>query len=94
VAGPVLHWKQTSPAFSGIETGVELFGRWKRDALGPYSGHVVSFPLSFYFLADKLRVGLRVLPGNHTAVNDAGQIMVTVGLADLNGLVYWMFRKS
>jgi predicted acylesterase/phospholipase RssA len=93
VAGPVLHWKETSPAFSGIETGVELFGRWKRDAFGPYSGHVVSFPISFYFLADKMRVGLRVLPGNATAVNDRGQIMMTVGLSDLNGLVYWMFRK-
>ncbi len=94
VAGPVLHWKETSPVLSGIETGVELFGRWKRDPLGPYSGHQVSFPVSFYFLADKLRVGVRVLPGNRTVVNDAGQLAVSVGLADLNGLLYWMFRKS
>ena len=93
-AGPVVHWKKPNPAFSGIETGVEVMGRWKRQPFGKDAGRVFSIPLSFYFLADKLRVGVRVLPGNHTAVNDAGQIMVTVGLADLNGLVYWMFRKS
>lgn len=94
VAGPMVHWKERSPGFSGIETGVELFGRWKRDPFGPYSGHVVSFPLTLYFLADKLRVGIRVLPGNRTAVNDAGQIAVSFGLADLNGLAYWMFREN
>lgn len=91
--GPVLHWKEGGPGFSGVETGVEVLGRWKRPPFGSDAGRRVAFPLTFYLLADKLRVGVRLLPGNHTALNDGGQVAVSVGLADLNGLVYWMFRK-
>ncbi|HET9707577.1 MAG TPA: hypothetical protein VFP39_04680 [Gemmatimonadales bacterium] len=92
-AGPVLHWKESSPAFSGFETGVEVLARWKRPPFGTDAGRVFAFPVTFYLLADKLRINVRLMPGNKTAVNDGGEVAVSVGLADLNGLIYWMFRK-
>jgi predicted acylesterase/phospholipase RssA len=92
-AGPVLHWKESSPAFSGIETGVEVLARWNRPPFGTDAGRVFAFPVTFYLLADKLRLNVRLMPGNKTAVNDRGEVAVSVGLADLNGLVYWMFRR-
>ena len=92
-AGPVLHWKESSPAFSGIETGVEVLARWKQPPFGTDAGRVFAFPVTFYMLADKLRINVRLMPGNKTAVNDGGEVAVSVGLSDLNGLVYWMFRK-
>ena len=92
-AGPVLHWKESSPAFSGIETGVEVLARWGSPPFGTDAGRVFAFPVTFYMLADKLRINVRLMPGNKTAVNDRGEVAVSVGLADLNGLVYWMFRK-
>jgi predicted acylesterase/phospholipase RssA len=92
-AGPVLHWKESSPAFSGIETGVEVLARWKRPPFGTDAGRVFAFPVTFYLLADKLRLNVRLMPGNKTAVNDGSEVAVSVGLADLNGLAYWMFRK-
>jgi hypothetical protein len=91
--GPVLHWKESSPAFSGIETGVEVLARWKRPPFGTDAGRVFAFPVTFYMLADKLRINVRLMPGNKTAVNDGGEMAVSIGMADLNGLVYWMFRK-
>jgi predicted acylesterase/phospholipase RssA len=91
--GPVLHWKESSPAFSGIETGVEVLARWKQPPFGTDAGRVFAFPVTFYLLADKLRISVRLMPGNKTAVNDGGEMAVSVGMADLNGLVYWMFRK-
>lgn len=94
VIGPALHWKETSPALSGVETGIELFGRWKRDPFGSDAGRVWSIPVTLYLLADKLRISARILPGNRSPVNDGGQFALSVGLADLNGLVYWVFRKS
>ena len=45
-------------------------------------------------LADKLRIGFRVLPGNTSAVHGGKKVALTLGLADLNGLVYWMLRRS
>ncbi len=92
-AGTVLHWKESSPAFSGIETGVEVLARWKQPPFGTDAGRVFAFPVTFYMLADKLRINVRLMPGNKTAVNDHGEVAVSVGLADLNGLVFWMFRK-
>ena len=92
-AGPVLHWKESNPAFSGIETGVEVMARWKSPPFGTDAGRVFAFPVTFYLLADKLRINVRLMPGNKTAVNDRGELAVSVGLADLNGLIYWMFRK-
>jgi hypothetical protein len=47
-----------------------------------------------YLLADKLRIGFRVLPGNDSAIHGGKKIALTFGLSDLNGLVYWMLRKS
>lgn len=92
-AGPVLHWKEGDPALSGIETGVEVLARWKRPPFGTDAGRVFAFPVTFYMLADKLRINVRLMPGNKTAVNGGGEVAVSVGMADLNGLVYWMFRK-
>ncbi|HJQ64968.1 MAG TPA: hypothetical protein VJ816_01255 [Gemmatimonadales bacterium] len=42
----------------------------------------------------RLRIGVRVLPGNNSAVHGGKRIALTLGLSDLNGLVYWMLRKS
>ncbi|HKE89564.1 MAG TPA: hypothetical protein VKB45_04445, partial [Gemmatimonadales bacterium] len=92
-AGPVLHWKEGTPTFSGFETGIEVLARWKKPPFGTDAGRVFAFPVTFYLLADKLRINVRLMPGNKTAVNDHGEVAVSVGLADVNGLVYWMFRK-
>src|SRR2546427_2651068 len=32
--GPALHWKRTGTVWSGMETGVEWFGRWQGNTLG------------------------------------------------------------
>ena len=92
-AGPVLHWKEGTPTFSGFETGIEVLARWKKPPFGTDAGRVFAFPVTFYMLADKLRINVRLMPGNKTAVNDHGEVAVSVGLADINGLVYWLFRK-
>lgn len=94
VIGPTVHWKRQSPVFSGFETGLEYFGNWRsRPATNPEKT-VWAVPVTAYLLADKLRIGLRVLPGNTSAVHGGKKVALTLGLADLNGLVYWMLRKS
>jgi predicted acylesterase/phospholipase RssA len=94
VIGPALHWKRSSAVFSGLETGVEYFGNWARRPLGNPEATVWAVPVTAYLLADKLRVGVRILPGNNSAIHGGKKIALTFGLADLNGLVYWMLRKS
>lgn len=94
VIGPTLHWKRASTVWSGLETGVEYFGRWHRRPPGSADNGVWAVPVTAYLLADKLRVGFRFLPGNDTAVHGGKKIALTFGLADLNGLVYWMLRGS
>ena len=90
VIGPTLHWKRSSAVFSGLETGVEYFGNWRRRS----EPTVWAVPLTAYLLADKLRIGFRLLPGNHSEVHGGKKVALTFGIADLNGLVYWMLRKS
>jgi len=94
MVGPALHWKRSSAVWSGLETGVELFGRWRRSPPGSPDARVWAVPVTAYLLADKLRIGFRILPGNDSAVHGGNKIALTIGLADLNGLVYWMLRKS
>jgi predicted acylesterase/phospholipase RssA len=92
VVGPTLHWKRASTLLSGVETGVELFGRWRRSPFGDEADRVWAIPLTAYLLADKFRVGLRFLPGNDSQVHDGSKFAVSLGVSDVNGLVYWMFR--
>jgi predicted acylesterase/phospholipase RssA len=94
VIGPTLHWKRQSAVFSGLETGLEYFGNWRDRPPGNPEKAVWAVPVTAYLLADKLRIGFRVLPGNTSAVHGGKKVAVTFGLADLNGLVYWMLRKS
>ena len=94
VLGPTLHWKRSSAVFSGLETGFEYFGNWRHQPLGSPDRRVWAVPVTAYLLADKLRIGLRFLPRNESAVHDGKKIALTFGLADLNGLIYWMLRKS
>ena len=94
VIGPTLHWKRSSAVWSGLETGVEYFGHWRRRPLGSPDARVWAVPVTAYLLADKLRIGFRLLPGNDSAVHGGKKVALTFGLADLNGLVYWMLRKS
>lgn len=90
--GPTLHWKRTSTILSSVETGVELFGRWRRNPFGDEADRVWAIPLTAYLLADKFRVGMRFLPGNDSQVHDGSKFAVSLGVSDVNGLVYWMFR--
>jgi hypothetical protein len=90
VIGPTLHWKRSSAVFSGLETGVEYFGNWRRRS----EPAIWAVPVTAYLLADKLRIGFRLLPGNHSEVHGGKKVALTFGIADLNGLVYWMLRKS
>jgi len=46
--GPALHWKRTSTVWSGMETGVEWFGRWQGNTLG--AERVWSIPVTWYLL--------------------------------------------
>lgn len=94
VIGPTFHWKRTSAVFSGLETGVEYFGNWRRRPAGNPEAAVWAVPVTAYLLADKLRIGLRILPGNNSPIHGGKKIALTFGIADLNGLVYWMLRKS
>ncbi|MGH7539168.1 MAG: patatin-like phospholipase family protein [Gemmatimonadales bacterium] len=91
VVGPALHWKRSSAVWSGLETGVEYVGRWRH---GKQAAPVWAVPVTAYLLADKLRIGFRFLPGNDSAVHGSNTVALTFGLADVNGLVYWMLRKS
>ena len=90
--GPALHWKRTSTVWSGLETGVEWFGRWQGNSLG--AERVWSIPVNWYLLADKLRIGVRVFPRRDSGVQGAPSADFSVGLADVNGLLYWMLRRS
>src|SRR5947208_14545031 len=36
--GPALHWKRTSTVWSGVEAGVEVFGRWRGNPIGREPG--------------------------------------------------------
>jgi predicted acylesterase/phospholipase RssA len=92
--GPTFHIKEPDPVVSGLETGVEMFARWPRNPFGKDAGRVWSIPVTVYMLADKLRVSLRYIPSNHSAIDGGSDFAVNVGLADLSGLVYWIFRKS
>jgi predicted acylesterase/phospholipase RssA len=94
VIGPTLHWKRSSPIWSGLETGVEFFGNWQNRPPGNQEKQVWAVPVTAYLLGDKLRVGFRLLPGNTSAVHGGKKIALTFGLADLNGLAYWMLRRS
>ena len=94
VLGPALHWKRSSAIWSGLETGVEYFGHWRRRPSGTSNATVWAVPVTAYLLADKLRIGIRVLPGNNSAIHGGKKIALTLGLSDLNGLMYWMLRKS
>lgn len=93
VAGPTIHWKRSSMAWSGLETGVEFFGDWRRRPPGNPERRVWAVPLTAYLLADKLRLGFRLLPGNTSAIHGGKDIALTFGIADLNGLLYWMLRR-
>src|SRR5256885_5194123 len=90
--GPALHWKRTSTVWSGMETGVEWFGRWQGNTLG--AERVWSIPVNWYLLADKLRIGVRVFPRRDSGTQGAPRADFSVGLADVNGLLYWMLRRS
>jgi hypothetical protein len=94
VIGPTVHWKRQSAVFSGLETGLEYFGNWRSRPATNREKTVWAVPVTAYLLADKLRIGFRVLPGNTSAVHGGKKVALTFGLADLNGLVYWMLRKS
>jgi hypothetical protein len=94
VIGPTLHWKRSSTILSGLETGVEVFGNWRPRPSGNPEATVWAVPVTAYLLADKLRIGFRLLPGNHSEVHGGKKVALTFGIADLNGLVYWMLRKS
>ena len=94
VIGPALHWKRTSTVWSGMETGVELFGRWRGTPPGTAAERVWSIPVTWYLLADKLRIGARVFPGRDSGVPGGPRADFSIGLADLRGLVYWMLRRS
>jgi len=90
--GPALHWKRTSAVWSGVEAGVELFGRWRGNPIG--AEPMWSIPVTWYLLSDKLRIGVRVFPGRDSGIQGAPHADFSVGLADLNGLLYWMLRRS
>src|SRR2546430_2482454 len=90
--GPALHWKRTSTVWSGVEAGVEVFGRWRGNPIG--AEPVWSIPVTWYLLADKLRIGVRVFPSRDAGVQGAPRADFSVGLADVNGLLYWMLRRS
>jgi predicted acylesterase/phospholipase RssA len=94
VIGPTLHWKRKSAVLSGLETGVEFFGNWRRRPPGNPEALVWAVPVTAYLLTDKVRVGFRLLPGNTSAVHGGRKIALMFGLADLNGLLYWMLRRS
>jgi predicted acylesterase/phospholipase RssA len=94
VVGPMLHWKRSSMKLSGLETGVEVFGNWRQRPPGSPGAQVWAIPVTAYLLADKVRVGIRLLPGNRSAIYGGREIALTFGLADLNGLLYWILRKS
>jgi hypothetical protein len=55
---------------------------------------VWSIPVNWYLLADKLRIGVRVFPRRDSGVQGAPSADFSVGLADVNGLLYWMLRRS
>jgi hypothetical protein len=90
-AGLVLHRKRANPWFTGYEAGIEVFGRWRQGPPGN-EDNLLDVPLAGYFLGDKVRLGVRLFPHNHSAVNARSNVAVTLGLADLNGLLYWALR--
>jgi len=55
---------------------------------------VWSIPVNWYLLADKLRIGVRVFPRRDSGTQGAPRADFSVGLADVNGLLYWMLRRS
>lgn len=91
--GPALHWKRTSTVRSGVEGGVEVSERWQGAPPGTEAGWLWSIPVTWYVLADKLRIGLRVFPDRDTAVQGQPRVDFSIGLADVNGLVYWLLRR-
>lgn len=93
VVGPTIHWKRGKTIFSGLETGVELFWRWGRSPFDNEADRVWAIPLTFYLLADKIRLSFRWTPGNDSAVNDGREVAAIMALSDFNGLVYWGLRS-
>ena len=93
VIGPALHWKRAGTVWSGLETGIEVFGRWRSGSGGTLAGGVWSIPVSWYVLADKVRLGIRVFPGHDSGVQGGPSADLSVGLSDLNGLAYWLLRR-
>jgi len=69
-----------------------VFGRWRGNPIG--AEPVWSIPVTWYLLADKLRIGVRVFPSRDAGVQGAPRADFSVGLADVNGLLYWMLRRS
>jgi hypothetical protein len=93
VIGPTVHWKRTDIFFSGLSTGVELFGRWGEGPPAAGSDHVWALPVTAYLLADKVRIGLRFIPDNDSEVQSGSTVGLTLGLSDMNGVLYWVLRK-
>jgi len=90
--GPALHWKRVSTLWSGWETGVERIEPWRSSIVGA-RGQVWAIPVSWYLLADKLRLCLRLFPGGDSGVQGRPIADFGIGIADVNGLAYWLLRR-
>ena len=71
---------------------MELFGRWRDGPRAANADRVWAIPVTAYFFADKVRIGLRFIPNNTSEIQSGSAFGATIGLSDLNGVLYWALR--
>lgn len=98
--GAGLAYKHNGLSWSGLDAMAIVMAPWSllddgQRRLEGRRTHLFGGEVTSYFLGGKVRASLRVLPGNgDTASNIQGgeRWAMTFGLADVNGLMYWLLR--
>jgi hypothetical protein len=99
-AGAGIAYKNNGLSWSGFDATAIAMLPWSSFAgeerqVAGRKGHLLGGEVTSYFLGGKVRASLRVLPGNgDRASNIQGgeRWAMTFGLADVNGLMYWLLR--
>ena len=84
-------WRTPWVLLSGVEASGHRVHSWKQNREEADAWAAGS---TFYLFADRLRVGARYVWEPHPFIQSGEQWAVTIGLNDVNGMLYWFGRRS
>jgi hypothetical protein len=90
-AGLGLGYKHDGLFFGGADVAFQAMQPWSELPAGSADA-ALGVETAAYVLGGKMRLALRALPANTTAVHGGRRWAATAGIADFNGLLYWLLR--